>query len=161
MATKSRDNRTLLYLGLALLLFSNKKKTGTLKGGVTPIKGAISDGFGWRTRPVKPYDREFHNGLDISATVGTMVKSPWSGTATKEYFSNLGGNQLVIVHDNGYRTGYAHLSKYLVKVGDKVAKGQYVAQTGATGNVTGPHLHFTLTNPEGEKVDPEKYFDFE
>jgi murein DD-endopeptidase MepM/ murein hydrolase activator NlpD len=161
MAVQSRkDDKSKIILFAVALLLLGKKKKGGIKGGVTPIKGAVRSKFGWRKRPVAPYDKEFHNGVDLRATVGTLVKSPWAGTVTKEYYSDLGGNQLVIVHDNGYRTGYAHLSKYLVKEGEKVAAGQYIAATGESGNVTGPHLHFTLTNPDGEKIDPEKYFSF-
>jgi murein DD-endopeptidase MepM/ murein hydrolase activator NlpD len=76
------------------------------------------------------------------------------GTVSKVYSDAKGGNQLIITHTNGYKTGYAHLSETDVNVGDSVTQGEQIALTGSTGNVTGPHLHFVLVNPSGAAIDP-------
>ena len=79
-----------------------------------------------------------------------------NGTVENVYFNAEGGNQLIIRHDNGFMTGYAHLTKALVKKGDKVKQGDYVAMSGNTGSSTGPHLHFTMKDKAGNWVDPAK-----
>lgn len=121
-----------------------------------PVKGEITSPFGNRVHPIKKTTM-FHNGIDIGVPSGTPVISPASGKVTNLYWEETGGNQLVIKHNNGYTTGYAHLSSYLVKVGDKVRKGQKIGHTGATGKVTGPHLHLTMRNPKNEYTDPQKH----
>jgi murein DD-endopeptidase len=67
-----------------------------------------------------------------------------------------GGNEVIIKHSNGYKTGYAHLTRALVKKGDHIKQGHVIALSGNTGKSTGAHLHFTLTDPSGAKVDPQK-----
>ena len=98
-----------------------------------------------------------HNGIDIRAAIGTEVLAPASGTVVNIYTNTQGGLQMLIKHDNGYTTGYAHLSKTLVAVNAKVKQGQTVALTGNTGTSTGPHLHFTLRNGNNELIDPTKF----
>ena len=70
------------------------------------------------------------------------------------------GNQMLVDHPGGYRTGYAHLSKFVAAKGQSVRQGDIIALTGNTGIGTGPHLHFTLTDPQGNKVDPQSIFTF-
>lgn len=147
----------LLLLGLGLTVLLSGKRSN--KRGITPVKGKINSGFGNRVHPISK-KVEFHNGVDIHADVGTTVLDPWDGVVENTYFADKGGNQLVIRHDNGFRTGYAHLSAFLVKKGEKVKAGDPIALTGNTGASTGPHLHLTVTDPNGKKVDPEKYFKF-
>lgn len=118
-----------------------------------PVKGRISSKYGNRTHPVTGA-KSFHNGIDIAAPTGTDVLAPADGVVSKISWHNGGGNQLHIKHDNGYTTGYAHLSSYAVKVGDKVKKGQKVAEVGNTGASTGPHLHLTVRDKSGNLVDP-------
>lgn len=97
-----------------------------------------------------------HNGLDLAAPTGTPIIAPLDGIVSAIYTNSAGGNQLLILHTNGITTGYAHLSKTLVKMGDYVKQGQPIAQVGNTGKSTGPHLHFTVTIL-GVKQDPEKF----
>lgn len=137
---------------LAILYFSRWRK-------VQPIKGKITSKFGNRQSPTSG-SSTFHNGVDISVPEGTKVKSPWAGKVTSVMTNNAGGLQMVVQHYNGWKTGYAHLSEVLNQKGDVVTAGQLIALSGNSGNSTGPHLHFTLTNPQGEKVDPESKFDF-
>jgi murein DD-endopeptidase MepM/ murein hydrolase activator NlpD len=122
-----------------------------------PVKGRVTSKFGYRKAPTAGASTG-HNGLDIGVPIGTAVICPANGTVKNVYSNNAGGNQLIIEHTNGFRTGYAHLSKTLVSIGEKVKEGQKVAETGNTGISTGPHLHLTLRK-NGELVNPEDYFE--
>ena len=120
-------------------------------------KFRITSQFGQRTAPVAGASTN-HNGIDIATPIGTPVVAPADGTVTLvNNVPNMGGKQIVITHNDGYKTGYAHLSEQLVSVGQNVKQGQLIAKTGNTGIGTGPHLHFTLTY-NGVKIDPLKYF---
>lgn len=122
-----------------------------------PVKGRISSKFGNRIHPVTKVS-SFHNGVDIAAPTGTPIGAPMDGEILKIYEGGPGGKQMIVIHDGGWVTGYAHLSGYNKKVGDKVKQHEIIAFVGNTGTSTGAHLHFTLTNPKGVKVDPESYF---
>lgn len=121
-----------------------------------PVAAKITSKFGYRTDPKTGKPNEFHNGIDLAVPAGTQVKSPMNGIVEAVNSGGAGGNELIVKHSNGYKTGYAHLTKALVKKGDKIQQGQVIALTGNTGKSTGPHLHFTLTDPSGAKVDPQK-----
>jgi murein DD-endopeptidase MepM/ murein hydrolase activator NlpD len=125
---------------------------------VLPLKEwNVRSGFGRRVAPI-PGASTDHNGVDLRAKENTEVFSPFDGTVSKIYYDNKGGKQLIIKHDDGTRSGYAHLNDYKVKVGDKVTKGQFIALTGNTGNSKAAHLHFTFTGVNGKKVDPAEIF---
>nr|WP_298412908.1 peptidoglycan DD-metalloendopeptidase family protein [uncultured Halomonas sp.] len=86
-----------------------------------------------------------HRGTDFAMRTGTPVKSPASGRVVKAAYQKGGaGNYLVIRHDNGYKTRYMHLSKRLVREGERVKMGQQIALSGNTGGSTGPHLHYEV-----------------
>lgn len=127
---------------------------------VQPVTGGwISGKFG-ESRP-----GHIHSGVDVAVVKGTPVLSPWDGKVTKKWNDIVygGGLSLLIKHDNGYTTGYCHLSSYPanIAVGTRVYRGDVVAFSGNTGRSTGPHLHFSLRTPNDLKVDPCKYgFDF-
>ena len=97
--------------------------------------------------------RAGHNGADIRAVTGTDVRAPFAGTVVLTGFHYYAGGSTYIDSGNGVITVFFHLSKILVKKGDKVSKGQVVAKSGATGRVTGPHLHYSLVLG-GQFVDP-------
>lgn len=122
---------------------------------IFPLLNTITSPFGDRVHPISG-SKQFHNGVDIRGKTGDKIQSPDSGTVVDVYSNSTGGNQLIIKHDNGYTTGYAHLSKALVKTGEKVTKGQVIGEVGATGNVTAAHLHFTLKDDRGSYIDPSK-----
>lgn len=127
---------------------------------VQPVTGRISGKFG-ESRP-----GHIHSGVDVAVVKGTPVQSPWNGKVTKKWndITYGGGLSLLIKHDNGYTSGYCHLSSYPanIAVGTRVYRGDVVAYSGATGwSCHGAHLHFSLRNPNDVKVNPEDYgFDF-
>ena len=117
-----------------------------------PVKGSISSGYGWRTHPVYK-NRQFHGGIDIAVPTGTIVRAAASGTVIQA--ENMGGFGLgvVIDHGGGVTTWYGHNSRLLVKKGDKVVRGQAIANSGNTGVSTGPHLDFRI-KINGNTVNP-------
>ena len=117
-----------------------------------PIPGAATARFGER-RVFNGQPRSPHSGMDLKAKKGTPVRAPAAGKvalAGPLYFS---GNTIILDHGLGITTLYAHLSRMLVKRGDMVKKGQLIGKVGATGRVTGPHLHWALKF-RGARVDP-------
>ncbi|MEU6590389.1 M23 family metallopeptidase [Streptomyces sp. NPDC046881] len=100
-----------------------------------------------------------HTGIDFHAASGTAVHAVGSGTVVSTGWGGAYGNQIVIRMADGMYTQYGHLSSIGVTVGQKVAPGQQIGLSGATGNVTGPHLHFEArTSPEyGSDIDPIAY----
>jgi len=110
---------------------------------IWPLFGRIESGFGWRVHPVQGGLR-FHSGVDIPAWVGAPIKSAADGKVIKVGWADALGNIVIVSHLNGYETVYGHTSRILVKEGQKVSKGQLIAQVGATGMTTGPHLHYEV-----------------
>ncbi|MFD3582934.1 M23 family metallopeptidase [Streptomyces sp. NPDC058683] len=100
-----------------------------------------------------------HTGIDFHAATGTVVHAVGTGTVVSTGWGGSYGNQIVIKMADGMYTQYGHLSSIGVSVGQKVTPGQQIGLSGATGNVTGPHLHFEArTTPEyGSDVDPVAY----
>lgn len=139
---------------VAVLVFVVQEIIKSQIGLGWPVKGKITSPYGTRVHPVTGV-QSFHNGIDISASSGTPILAPASGKVTKRFYNSAGGNQIVIEHDNGYTTGYAHLSEYSVNIGDRIKKNQKIGLTGSTGKVTAPHLHLTVKNASGNYVDPQ------
>ena len=123
---------------------------------VSPLNGRLSSFFGTRRHPVTGKVSK-HGGLDIAVKMGTPVAAAASGVVIVAS-TDVGhyGTAVFIDHKNGYITHYGHLSKILVKVGQKVRQGQIIAKSGSTGRSTGPHLHFTVKK-NGVNMDPLKF----
>lgn len=131
------------------LSYAPQHAYGTGNSLFSPEWGRITSGFGYRAR-----FKRVHKGIDIAMNVGDTVRATMSGEVKRvDYEAGGYGNFIVIEHDNGMETRYAHLSRSLVDAGQRVFSGQVIALSGNTGNSTGPHLHFE-TRVNGEAVNP-------
>lgn len=124
---------------------------------IWPTVGIITSGYGFRETDV---GNSNHTGIDIGNSVGTDVWAADGGEVIYAGNTNAGYGLLIkILHDNGQITCYAHLSKILVSLGDKVAQGDIIGKMGMSGYVSGPHLHFEV-RPDGvNPANPWKYLD--
>lgn len=146
------------FLALLALFIPKRSNQGSSSNApYYPVDGKITSYYGYRTHPVTGEKQSFHNGIDMAAPSGTPIVSPESGKVTSQYWGDAGGNQMIVTHDSGYVTGYAHLKGYTVKKGQSVGKGEVIAQVGNTGHTTGAHLHFTVRNQKGDRIDPLLY----
>lgn len=121
-----------------------------------PLKGRISSEFGKRVDPFTGAERR-HKGLDIAAPAGSVVSAAASGTVKYSGWQEGYGNIVIIGHEGGYETRYAHNSDNMVRKGDAVTAGQPIAKVGSTGRSTGPHLHFEVRR-QNTPVDPSDLF---
>lgn len=120
---------------------------------VIPTQNVITSSFG-------PRRYRYHYGTDLRVTVGDSIVSAFSGKVRIiDYEARGYGNYIVVRHDNGLETVYAHLSQVLVMHNQSVKAGELIAFGGNTGHSTGPHLHFE-TRYIGNAIDPEKIIDF-
>lgn len=122
---------------------------------IWPAEGFVTSDFGNRQSPFTGLT-EFHKGLDIAAEKGTPVMATANGKVIFAGKKGAHGNLLIIDHGHGMVTRYAHLSKFLKKVGDSVERGEEVALIGNTGRSTGPHVHYEV-RLNGVPVDPTTY----
>jgi murein DD-endopeptidase MepM/ murein hydrolase activator NlpD len=113
---------------------------------------AVSSKFGWRLDPLSG-ETKFHQGVDIAVAYGHDVKAAANGIVSFAGVQNGYGNTVVIDHEGGRQTRYAHLSQELVRAGDVVSEGQVLGKSGNSGRSTGPHLHFEML-VNGRPVDP-------
>lgn len=118
--------------------------TGFAEGFIAPATGRISGVYGSR-RILNGQPRQPHYGLDFAVPTGTPLLAAAAGRVTLADSFHFFGNLVVIDHGHGVNTLYAHLSAIEVREGQMVAKGERIARSGATGRVTGPHLHFSLS----------------
>jgi murein DD-endopeptidase MepM/ murein hydrolase activator NlpD len=101
----------------------------------------------------------YHTGVDFVVPTGTPVKSVGAGTVVSAGWGGAYGNQVVVRLDDGHYVQYGHLSQLSVTAGQIVTAGRQIGLSGATGNVTGPHLHFEIrtTQDYGSDIDPVAY----
>ena len=122
---------------------------------VDPVQGVESSGFGWREHPIEGGEK-FHYGVDLAVDTGTTVQAFAAGKVDYIGESDIYGQYLQLDHGNGIKSFYAHCSKLCVQQGQTIAAGEKVAESGATGDVTGPHLHFELKR-DGVRLNPDYY----
>ncbi|HWT08219.1 MAG TPA: M23 family metallopeptidase [Roseomonas sp.] len=118
--------------------------TGFAGGFIAPTQGRISGVYGSR-RVLNGQPRQPHYGLDFAVPTGTPLKAVAAGRVTLAESFHFFGNLVVIDHGHGVNSLYAHLSAIEVRDGQMVAQGDRIALSGATGRVTGPHLHFSFS----------------
>jgi len=116
----------------------------------------MASGYGWRVDPVY-HVRRFHEGMDFTAPVGTDIFATGNGIVTYAGWRQGYGETIEIDHGFNYATRYAHCSKLLVRVGQKVKRGDVIALVGNTGKSTGPHLHYEV-HYLGRPIDPRNYY---
>jgi len=136
-------------------LQSKEKYIGGELGWPAPGFYKITSQYGNRNHPILK-KKKMHTGIDIAVPSGTDVIAANTGKVIYSGYNGGYGNTVIIDHGGKISTLYAHNSKLLVKVGDKVEKGKVISKSGSTGLSTGPHLHFEVRE-NGQHVDPMKY----
>ena len=140
-------------------LMNAKLQEETFPSGQPVLKGFISSSFGWRADPVTG-KRNFHDGIDFPGKRGSPIVAVASGVVLWAGRRAGYGNVVDVSHGNGLVTRYAHNSDNLVEKGEKVKKGQTIAQMGATGHVTGVHVHFEVLK-NGKPINPRHFMTIE
>ncbi|TCP24352.1 BlaR1 peptidase M56 [Tenacibaculum skagerrakense] len=175
MIAKSKSNTMLKIKYLAilpvifLLMVSFTKATTILpikkvvyssKPSISPIKSDskidITAQFGLNKHPFLKNTTRQHNGIDIRAAVGTTIVATADGVIASASSEGNWGNLLIIKHENGFETLYAHLNSFNCKKGQVVKKGEVIGYSGETGKVKGPHLHYAI-KLNNEFVNPIDY----
>ncbi|MCC7051593.1 MAG: peptidoglycan DD-metalloendopeptidase family protein [Bacteroidia bacterium] len=118
-----------------------------------PFQGKLTSPYGYR-------EGRYHKGIDINLNKGNPIKSAFSGIVRIARRYGGFGNVVIIRHQNGVETVYAHLSKIKVKPGDQVIAGQLIGLGGSTGHSSGPHLHFEIRYL-GYPINPEQFISLE
>ena len=126
---------------------------------IRPLYGRVMSRYGWRRHPVSK-KRRFHKGIDIASWAGAPIHVTADGIVEYAGWSRTFGYVVVVNHNYGYRTYYAHCSQILVKRKEIVKKGQVIAQVGSTGLSTGPHLHYEIRK-WNQRLNPIAYLDLD
>jgi len=122
---------------------------------IWPTLGLVTSSFGMRNSPFTN-QRKMHEGMDIAAAIGTLIRAPADGLVVQAGDESGYGRLVGIDHGYGLTTRYGHCSELLVIKGQRVRRGDPVATVGATGSATGPHLHYEV-RLNGIPVNPNKY----
>ena len=126
---------------------------------IWPVYGYIKSRYGWRIHP-KTGRSQFHKGIDIASWTGAPVQVTADGIVEYAGWSRTFGYVVVVDHNYGYRTIYAHCSQIITKKGSLVKKGEVIAQVGSTGLSTGPHLHYEIRKWR-KVLNPIAYLDLD
>jgi len=144
-----------------LKLAKEKEKLLVAIPAIQPVKNEdlkqMASGFGYRSDPFTKI-RKFHAGMDFSAKTGTPIYATGDGVVDRADNTASGyGNHIVIRHGFGYETLYGHLSKYKVRAGQRVKRGDVIGYVGSTGRSEAPHLHYEV-HKNGEVVNPLNFY---
>ena len=142
-------------------LIKNQQKMLSSIPSIQPVPNRnlerMASGYGWRVDPIYKI-QEFHKGMDFTCPIGTQVHVTGDGTVETVDFSYGGyGNEVIVNHGFGYRTRYAHLSKFNVRPGQKLKRGDVIGYSGNTGKSTGPHVHYEVMK-NGEVLNPVYFY---
>jgi len=136
-------------------ILNDQRSLLAAKPGGWPVKGWLTSSFGMRRDPFNGR-RKMHEGLDIAARTGTAVTATADGIVSSVKTEPGYGKVVILDHGYGYRTIYGHNSRYYVKVGQRVRRGERIAAVGNTGRSTGSHVHYEI-RLNGVPVNPRKY----
>lgn len=153
--TRDLDERERQLQVLQELMVASRLRQQVHPSGMPVERGWMSSGFGLRRDPFSGR-RSMHKGVDFVGGRSQHVISVAAGVVITSKYHNGYGNMVEVNHGNGYVTRYAHNSKNLVKVGQRVERGQRIAKIGSTGRSTGPHVHFEVFQ-NGKRVDPTRF----
>ena len=120
-----------------------------------PVEGNISSPYGKRDNPISG-EQTFHSGVDISATPGMPIRATADGVVSYSGWTQSSGYVVVIEHGCGFSTAYAHNRSNVVKVGQRVKRGEIVGSVGSSGKSTGPHVHYEVWE-KGKRINPSKF----
>ena len=142
-------------------LAKNKKDMLAATPAIQPVSNKdlsrMASGYGYRIHPIYK-TRKLHTGMDFSAKTGTPIYATGNGKIEKVKKSRRGyGNYVVINHGYGYKTLYAHMSKYIVRKGQEVKRGDVIGYVGNTGMSMAPHLHYEVIK-NGKKINPVNFY---
>jgi murein DD-endopeptidase MepM/ murein hydrolase activator NlpD len=142
-------------------LAKKKEKLLAAIPAIQPVKNEdlkhMASGYGYRSDPFTKI-RKFHYGMDFTARTGTPIYATGDGVVYKADASLSGyGNHIEINHGYGYKTLYAHLSKYKCRLGQRVKRGDIIGYVGSTGRSQAPHLHYEVLK-NGERVNPLNFY---
>ncbi len=142
-------------------LAKNKEEMLAAIPAIQPVSNKdlsrMASGYGYRIHPIYKTNK-FHAGMDFSAKSGTPIYATGDGVIYKARMSKRGyGNHIVINHGFGYKTLYAHMSKYIVKKGQKIKRGDIIGYVGSTGTSVAPHLHYEV-HKDGKKINPVNFY---
>ena len=126
-------------------------------GFIYPLgaSGFVTDAYGYRYHPIYGYYK-FHPAVDFAVPQGTPIYATKSGTVTAATYNEYNGYYVAINHNDGYTSLYAHMTNFVVSVGQTVSQGEVIGYVGSTGYSTGPHMHFEITYG-GASVNPMEY----
>ena len=122
---------------------------------IWPVRGNVTSDYGWRTHPVTRA-REFHDGVDIAASSWTPIVATADGRVSFSGYKYGYGWTVIVTHDYGFETLYAHCVRLAAGVGDEVKRGDVIAYVGQSGTATGPHVHYEV-RLWGKTTDPSEY----
>jgi murein DD-endopeptidase MepM/ murein hydrolase activator NlpD len=137
------------------LLLVEQAEQAWQKRFILPVKGLVSMSFG-TIEKVNGKSLGRHRGCDLAVPIGTKVAAANGGTVVLAQKMTVYGGTMVLDHGQGVHTIYMHLSKFLVAVGQEVAKGEVIALSGNTGFSSGPHLHWAMS-VHNLRVDPNQW----
>jgi murein DD-endopeptidase MepM/ murein hydrolase activator NlpD len=142
-------------------LAKNRKEMLATVPAIQPISNKdlkqLSSGFGYRLHPIYK-QMQLHTGIDFTAPTGTDIYATGDGVVMGKDPNGSGyGNHVIINHGYGYKTLYGHMSKVLVKPGQKIKRGELIGKVGSTGQSTAPHLHYEVMK-DGKKINPINFF---